>query len=192
MFTTQAIAGSGLQVMNSNYVSASLIFYSGQYPGSPEYPTGYVATNTTLATFTISGFSNAIYSTDGLMVTSGTFYQNPVTPTASGVATFARAEYVPFNQQLSDYLVGMAWEPNLTIVPYQYIVAGSGTYISQNSGVTASAGIGPTGSGTGIQDGTVQWNFAYQGATDIMLTSTLITTGTPLTMPAYWHTLAAT
>ena len=71
------------------YNGASLVFYTGTQPATPETA---LAANTALATFT---FSNPAFGTPAFtspnVASTATFVANSVTPGASGTVTFARA-----------------------------------------------------------------------------------------------------
>lgn len=54
---------------------------------------------------------------------------------------------------------GAVWAPSTTYPIGSRVVAGAGVYFAAQGGESMPGGVGPTGTGIGIPDGTVRWNY---------------------------------
>jgi hypothetical protein len=91
-----------LTALNNAYDSGTLTIFSGAIPATPEAS----ATGTSLVTFTFSGaaFGTPVHAAPNVTATA-TFVQASVSPTASGIAGYARAIEMNGNTVLGDYTV---------------------------------------------------------------------------------------
>lgn len=62
--------------------------------------------------------------------------------------------------QLSAGFASTAWAPSTAYTVGQKVNLGGNVYVCATSGTSASSG-GPTGTGSGITDGTVTWNYLH-------------------------------
>ncbi len=84
-------------------------------------------------------------------------------------------------------LVSQAWLASTAYALNQHVSNGGNVYICTTAGTAASSG-GPTGTGTGITDGTAVWS--YVGVADLVLDNTNIGAGQPVTVNSYTWTAA--
>ncbi len=75
------------------------------------------------------------------------------------------------------------WAPSRTYTSGQNISNVNGVYDCASGGVSASSGVGPSGTGTGILDGGVLWNFIAPAA-EMVLATTNLNPGTVLPVKA--------
>lgn len=184
-------ANTMLSSLAALYNGASLDLYNGPMPFTPEKALSSNGTNTLLASFT---FSNPAFGTVGGLIgryagttALGSFVTNPVTPTASGVAFFGRVTATN-SSVIEDRTVAQGWTSGLAVSFGQFIIANGNTYYCMAGGTTGAAP-GPSGLGSNIPDGTAAWSWYNAGSADILLTSSLLSTSTPLQMPYYWIAL---
>lgn len=185
MIASQNLATTMLNAGIASYNNSSLKIYQGEVPVTPEFNAS--PGSVLLATFTFAGtaFSGPTFITAFGMASQATFASNSVTPAAAGTACYALA-VTTGGTILEQRTMGMPWAPSLTVIPYQFIYANSNTYICGAGGVTASNGIGPSGTGNVIADGTAAWKWYAAGAPDIQLTEAVLSTSGALSMPQFW------
>ncbi|MGH8161098.1 MAG: hypothetical protein ACRESR_02880 [Gammaproteobacteria bacterium] len=188
MNLAQNSAQTALNALNTLYNSAALSLYQGPIPANPETSIG---SQTKLATFTFANpaFGSPTYTSLRETATA-TFAATSVTPAASGTACFARAVNSGGATVLADYTVGIAWAPNTAVMVGQYIVNNANTYACMTAGTTAASG-GPSGPGTNIVDGTATWTWNNAGSPDIMITTSALNTGVPVSVQSMTHALPA-
>lgn len=175
---------TALNAIAALYNNATLNFYSGMMPGTPEG--GVSGSSVLLATFTFAAtaFPTPIFDFTGFYKVRAVFVANPVTPVASGTASFARV--TSGGNSLEDRTVGQTWQAGVPVVQGQFAMAGANTYMCVTAGTTAASGAGPSGNGMNIPDGTAYWQFWNPGSPDILLTSTGLSSSAPLTLPYFW------
>jgi hypothetical protein len=180
----------GLELIHQLYNSATLTFYSGTQPATPETA---LSGNTSLVVFTWSStaFGTPTYGSS-LMTATATFSSSTASPGSSGTTTFARATMPSTNWAVSHaYTYGTL------------VTNSSNFYICVGTGTSAGSG-GPTTTAQGIVDGSATWNYvgatSGQGnvladytcgtsATDIILGTTTITTGTNVTISSFTQSI---
>lgn len=79
-------------------------------------------------------------------------------------------------------LCSQAWQASTAYALNQHVSIGGNVYVCTTAGTSAGSG-GPTGTGTGISDGSCVWN--YVGPVDMVLTNTSIATGQPVSVTQY-------
>jgi len=84
-------------------------------------------------------------------------------------------------------LVSQAWQASVAYALGQQVNNGGNVYKATTAGTSASSG-GPSGTGTGISDGTVVW--AYVGAADLVMNNTNIAVNQPVSIDTYTWTAA--
>ncbi|MDA8049423.1 MAG: hypothetical protein M0002_05375 [Rhodospirillales bacterium] len=188
MNVAQKSASTALSALDTLYNSGTLTLYQGAIPATPETAIG---TQTALAQFTFANpaFSSPVY-TSLQVVGTASFVSANVTPTASGTACFARAVASTYGTELADYTVGAAWQPATAVMAGQFVINNGNAYYCQTAGTTAASG-GPSGTGTNIVDGTAVWTFYNAGSTDIVISTTSLNTGVPISVTSLTHALPA-
>ncbi len=83
-------------------------------------------------------------------------------------------------------LVSMPWAASVAVQVGQQMHNGGNVYVVTTAGTTASSG-GPTGTGTGISDGTVTWNYA--GPVEMTVDNVDIAAGQTVTVTGYTETM---
>jgi hypothetical protein len=184
----QSSASTALSALDALYSSATLTLYQGAIPTSPETA---IVTQTALAKFTFASpaFAAPVF-TSLQEVATASFASASVLPSANGTACFARAVASTYGTVLADYTVGAAWQAGAAVIAGQYVISNGNTYVCQTAGTTAASG-GPSGTGTNIADGTTLWNFNNAGSTDIVISTTALSTGVPLSVTSLTHALPA-
>lgn len=113
---------------------------------------------------------------------------------ATGLATFYRIYGTPTNADtggtsLEQGLVAMGWTASTPVVVGQQVAnpgtVGSGVYRCTTAGTTAASG-GPSGTGSGISDGTAVWQ--YVGTCDMIIDNVSIATGQQVQIPTFTKT----
>lgn len=175
MNTAQNTASIALAAAAALSNSGSLVLLSGAMPATPETA---LSGNTTLATaaYSATAFGAPSYSS-GNMQAAGSFTAN-VNPVANGGCVFARHYKSDGTTVIADYTVGSAWIASNVTAVGQYCTNGGNTYRCTAAGTTAASG-GPTGTGTGIADGTVTWDYVGAGQLfDILMGNCNVQVGT--------------
>lgn len=175
----------GALVLNSFspiFNNATLTVYAGAPPGTAE---ASLSGNTQLVQYTFSATAFATVATSGgFDVQTSSFVSSSATPTNTGTATFARANFVPSVWAgTTGYLVGQVVSNNSNY--YMCILSGTsassggptGTGLAQKDSGTAWSYIGPTTGGTCI----AQLSIGVSGA-DITMANTAIQTGVAATI----------
>ena len=180
MNTSQTFAGTALAAGAALLNSGAFTFYSGTMPASPETS---LSGNTSLCAFTFSStaFGTPSYSS-GYMSAAASFTESAETPSAGGTANFIRATESG-GTAVADFTVQAPWAASTAVIVGQYVTNGGNSYVCTTAGTTASSG-GPSGTGTGIDDGTAVWSYSAAGA-DYTLGNAVLQTGTPLTMTSF-------
>lgn len=80
-------------------------------------------------------------------------------------------------------LVSQAYGNSLAVVVGQQLSNANGVYRGTTAGTTAGTGAGPTGTGSGITDGTAVFTY-LQAAPELTLSTTAITAGQTVTITA--------
>lgn len=83
-------------------------------------------------------------------------------------------------------LVSQAWAQSTAYVLNQQVHAGGNVYKATTAGTSASSGSGPTGTGTGITDGTAVWS--YVGPVDAVITNSNPASGDTVTVTTKSYT----
>jgi hypothetical protein len=188
MNVAQTAASTALSAFDALYNSGTLTLYQGAIPVSPET---LIGSQIALAKFTFASPAFSAPSYTSLQeVAPASFASTSVTPTANGTACFARAVASTNSTVLADYTVGAAWQPATAVMAGQFVINNGNTYVCQTAGTTAASG-GPSGTGTNITDGTTYWNFNNAGSTDIVVSSTALSTAVPLSVTSLTHALPA-
>ncbi|HEX5328338.1 MAG TPA: hypothetical protein VFW75_16915 [Acetobacteraceae bacterium] len=159
MNTAQNTASVALAAACALSNNGTLVLLSGAMPATPETA---LSGNTPLATATYSATAFGAPSfSGGNMQAAGSFTGN-VNPAANGGCTFARQYKSDGTTAIADYTVGSTWIASNVTAVGQYCTNGGNTYVCATAGTTASSG-GPTGTGSGIVDGSVHWNYVGAG-----------------------------
>ena len=183
MNTAQNTASVALAAACALSNNGSLVLLSGAMPATPE---AALSGNTTLATATYAAtaFAAPTFS-GGNMQAAGSFTGN-VNPVANGGCTFARQYKADGTTVIADYTVGSAWIASNVTAVGQYCTNGGNTYKCTAAGTSAASG-GPTGTGSGIVDGTVTWNYIGAGQLfDVLMGNCNVQVGTAV---SFTHTL---
>jgi hypothetical protein len=186
MNTSQVFASAALAAGAALLNGGGFTFYSGAMPASPETA---LSGNTALCAFTFSStaFGTPSYS-GGYMSAAASFTASSETPSANGTANFARLTESG-GTALLDVTVQAPWQASTAVIVGQYVTNGGNSYVCATAGATAASG-GPSGTGTGIDDGTAVWNYSAAGA-DYTIGNALLQTGVPLTMSSFTLKLPA-
>lgn len=145
--------------------SAKLRFYAGTPPTDESTA---LSSNTLLAEFTLSPDAAAA-GTKQFVPTALT-----VTATAAGLVRFYRIYNSAGSTCHEQGIVAQPWAGSTAFVLNQHVSNGGNAYKCTTAGTSASSG-GPTGTGTGITDGTAVWDFV--DTTDLTLDNTNIASG---------------
>lgn len=178
-----AISALSFSLMALN--GASLTFYSGTIPATPETA---LSGNTALATTTFSNPAvSALANSSGQEIATMSLTSSTITPSVGGVTTFARATITSSG----------AWSTSHTYAVGVIVTSNTRYYVCIMAGTSASSG-GPGNSGSPtsltIGDGTCGWSYigstaspiycdfsVGQGAgADIVLGNTTLTTSNPV------------
>jgi len=95
------------------------------------------------------------------------------------------ARYYRINAGATCHIQGLcsqAWQASTPYVLNQQVNNGGKVYICTTAGTSAGSG-GPTGTGSGITDGTAVWN--YVGAADLVLQNVSIAAGQSVTIDTF-------
>lgn len=175
MNLAQNTASAALSAAAALSNSGTLVLLSGAMPATPETA---LSGNTTLATATYSAtaFGTPSYSSPNMQAT-GSFTGN-VNPVANGGCTFARGYQSNGTTATADFTVGSAWIASNVTAIGQYCTNGGNTYKCTAAGTTAASG-GPTGTGSGIVDGSVTWGYVGAGQLfDVLMGNCNVQVGT--------------
>jgi len=179
MLTAQATATAALNAVGALHNSGTLVFYNGTAPATPETA---LSSNTVLCTcdYATTAFGTPTYVSPNMQATAS-FTGSPFTPAVNGGTTFARALESGGATCIAQYTVGQAWAASNVTAVGQYCTNGGNSYVCTSAGTTAASG-GPTGTSTGITDGTVTWNYVGSGTLfDVTLGNVNLQTGVQVT-----------
>lgn len=160
MNTAQNTASVALAAAGALSNSGSLVLLTGTQPATPETALSGNTTTCT-ATYSATAYGSPSFS-GGNMQATASFSAGSFAPIANGAVTFARAYKSDGTTVTADYSVGSAWIASNAFAVGQYCTNGGNTYVCVTAGTSASSG-GPTGTGSGIVDGTVHWNYVGAG-----------------------------
>lgn len=175
MNTAQATASAMLTEAFTLCNSGSIVLYNIPLPASPETALSGETTLAT-ATFASAALSGPITYSAPNMVGSMAFTSTSLTPAAAGTAMFARAYQTGGTTAVADLTISAPWLASTAVLVGQYVTNGGNLYRCTTAGTTAASG-GPTGTGSGITDGTAVWAYVQAGAGDITLANTSVQLG---------------
>lgn len=168
MYLAQAPAAAVLNTLGNLFSGASLIFYTGTRPATPETA---LSGNTALATFVFAadpfGVPSNASNTESI---AATFVSSTVTPAASGTVVFARAT-----------IASTTWTASHAYAVGAIVVNSSKLYICVAAGTSASSG-GPTTTVNGITDGTAAWDYIAASSANVLADFTVGTSGADITV----------
>lgn len=175
MNLSQSAGSTGLSAITALLNSGTLVAYQGAIPASPETA---LSGQTSLATWTFAttAFGTPTYGS-GYETATASFTSASESPTVNGTACFARLFESNGTSVVMDITIAAPWQASTAVIVGQYVTNGGNLYVCATAGTTASTG-GPTGTGTGITDGTAAWNYVKAGSADMTVGSTTFSTGT--------------
>jgi hypothetical protein len=139
---------AALQAYCNMFDNASLLFYSGSIPSTPET----AATGTLSATFTFTaGAFSAPTVSGGYATATANFTSATVTPSSTQTVGYARAVL----ETAATWATSTAYSAGAVVKD----TTSGKTYVCIVAGTSASSGNGPSGTGTAILDGTVVWMY---------------------------------
>jgi hypothetical protein len=168
---------------NSGYIDV----YATSQPSTPETSSG----GTALATMQFG--ATAFGSASGGVLTANAITAATIANT--GTAVWFRATESDHSTPVYDGSVGVAtagtqWAQSTSYTLNQVIDVGSNVYQCTTAGTSASSGTGPSGTGSGITDGTAVWK--YLGVVgDMGLAATSLVAGAQLSISSLTVTLPA-
>lgn len=162
--------------------SGTALGYSGTQPASTQTA---LSGNTTIVTadFATTALSGSVASSGGFASGSLAFVSTQPTAGNSGVITFFRLFKSDGTTVVADLTAGNNWLPNEPVVAGQLNVNGGNTYQCTTAGTTAASG-GPTGTGTGITDGTAVWQYVFAGNPGVLLDNANVAQSTKINITA--------
>ena len=175
MNTAQNTASVALAAACALSNNGSLVPLSGTMPATPETA---LSGNTTLGTavYSATAFGAPTFSGGNMQATAS--FTGNVNPVANGGCTFMRQYKADGTTAIADYTVGSAWIASNAFAVGQYCTNGGNTYKCTVAGTSAASG-GPTGTGTGIVDGSVTWNYIGAGQLfDVLMGNCNVQVGT--------------
>lgn len=144
MYLASAPTAIALSSYTSMYNNATLTIYSGTAPATAETA---LSGNTELAIFTFAATAFSTVSTSGgYDLQTASFVSATVTPDNTGVATFARANFVP-----------KTWAATTAFTRGDIASHNSNYYLCIVSGTSGSTG--PSGTGMGQLDSGAAWDY---------------------------------
>lgn len=156
--------------------SGTGIVYSGAQPVSSQTA---LSGNTAIVTadFAATALSGTISSSGGFATANLAFTSTSLTAAATGVGTFMRLFESGGTVVVADLTLGNDWIASTAVVVDQLTVNGGNTYQCTTPGTTAASG-GPTGTGTGITDGTAVWAYVFAGNPGVLVANANIAANT--------------
>lgn len=154
---------------------------------------GTTGMGTVLADITLNDPSGTI---SGAVLTLSGFPKSDTSANATGKALAARIRESGSADVITGLSVGLtssaapAWAGSTSYTSGAYRANGANIYRCVTGGTSASSG-GPTGTGTGITDGTVTWDWYCSANADIQLDSLEVTAGQTVTINSATITHAA-
>ena len=146
------------------------------YTGIPPATVGTGLSGNTLigtADFAATALSGSITSSGDTVVGSLAFTASTFSTVAAGTITFARA-FSSASAAVNDFGASSAWLASTSVVVNQMASNGGNVYICTTAGTTAASG-GPTGTGSGIADGTAVWAYVRPGTASVTLNNVAVT-----------------
>lgn len=175
MNLAQSAGASALSAIGTLLNSGTAVAYQGAIPASPETA---ISGQTVLATwdYATAAMGTPSYNGSGLETAALSFTAASVTPSANGTCCFIRS-LGSGSAVVADATVSAPWQASTAVIVGQYVSNGGNLYVCTTAGPTASSG-GPSGTGTGITDGTAVWNYVRAGTGDFTFGTTAFSTGT--------------
>lgn len=153
------------------------------YTGTPPATVGTALSGNTLigtADFAAAALSGSITTSGDTVVGTLAFAASTFTTVAAGTITFARA-LSSASVAVTDFGASSAWLPSTAVVVNQMASNGGNVYICTTAGTTAASG-GPTGTGSGITDGTAVWTYVQPGTASVTLNNVAVTQSLSVTI----------
>src|SRR5690348_4768134 len=181
MNTAQVTASAALAAACALSNSGTAVFLSGTMPATPETA---LSGNTTLdtATYSATAYGAPSFSSGYMQATAS--FTGTSNPVANGGCTFVRGYKSDGTTATGDYTVGSAHIVSNVAAVGQYCTNAGNTYIVAS--VTGDAKTGaaspPTGTGSGIVDGNVTWNYVGAGQLfDVLMGNCNVQVGVAIT-----------
>lgn len=102
---------------------------------------------------------------------------------AAGLAGYGRIVDNAGTACGAQFLVSQPWAQSTAYVLNQQVNSPGGVYRCTTAGTSSGSGTGPSGTGTGITDGTAVWS--YVGPTEMVLDNTNIASGQTVTVTQF-------
>ncbi len=153
------------------------------YTGTPPATVGTALSGNTLigtADFAAAALSGSIATSGNNVIGSLAFTSSTFSTVAAGTITFARA-LSSASAAVNDFGASSAWLANTVVVLNQMASNGGNLYICTTAGTTAASG-GPTGTGSGITDGTAVWAYVQPGTASVTLNNVAVTQNLTVTI----------
>lgn len=167
MNLSQTAGASALTAILGLLNSGTMVLYgAGPMPATPETggaaPSGVSNLNTSWSFAASAAGSTSYNSGAAKEQAAANFASATVTPTtvpgSSATATFARCFKSDAATVVMDIPAADAWSGSRAVIVGQYVTNGGNVYRCTAAGTTASSG-GPSGTGTGITDGSATWAY---------------------------------
>ena len=182
MNLSQAAGASMLDAWKALHNGGSLVIYSGAMPASPETA---LSGNTALVTLTLSATAFGSDSAAGAYEqASASFTATSYSPTASGLATWARVLESNGTTAIEDVTVIAPYAASPTFTPpVGFLVTNGGNTYKATAVTGATAGTAPTGTTTST-DGGVTWTYVGAGTLgDVVISAALVQLGVAFSSP---------
>lgn len=153
------------------------------YAGNPPATVGTALTGNTLigsVNFSSPALSGSIVAGGDYVSGVLSFVSSTFTTVTGGTILFGRALDSSGNATL-DFGASSQWLPSTAVIVNQMAVNGPNLYICTTAGITGTTG-GPTGSGSGIIDGTAVWSFVQPGGSSMTLSNVTVISGLTVTI----------
>ncbi len=153
------------------------------YTGPPPATVGTALSgNTLIGTVDIAAtaLSGSITASGDNVVGTLAFAASTFTTVAAGTITFGRA-LTSTAAATQDLGASSIWLASTAVVLNQMASNGGNLYICTTAGTTAASG-GPTGTGSGITDGTAVWAYVQPGTASITLNNVAVTNNLTVTI----------
>lgn len=154
---------------------------------------GTTAMASILAEITLNDPSGTV---SGAVLTLSGFPKSDTSANNTGKALNARVRDSAANDRITGLDVGLnstvapSWAASTSYTAGVYRANGANIYKCMTGGTSASSG-GPTGTGSGITDGTVTWDWYCKANADIQLDSLEVSSGQTVTINSATFTHAA-
>lgn len=163
--------------------SGTLVIVQEPLPATPETA---LSGDVVLGTFDIgaTALSGSITYNSASSVMQGSLdiTNSPVSAVADGTAIFGRLYESGGTNVIVDLIASSPWYASAAVIVGQYMTANGNLYVATAAGTTASTGTGPSGTTTGITDGTVTWSYVLTGTGALVFSNTKTATGNSLSM----------